>query len=268
MAIDFKAWEENLQEFKEKELVKTVIVTGASGGIGSATAKKFYDNGYKVALLDIKEEALQKVVEQYGFEKDRVLVCEIDVTDEEQVKATIAKVKEAFGEIGALVNIAAIIGDYGNILDPQCDLANFKRVYSVNVFGLFAMVKHTLPHLLETKGYIVNIGSVSGMTGYTCEIAYGSSKWAVIGLTKTIANEYAQYGIHSNSVSPGWCDTNMFRSSIADFADLPDASITIGPMGRPSQPFEMADVVYYLCQKEANFINGANVLADGGMMLG
>ncbi|MBR5315477.1 MAG: SDR family NAD(P)-dependent oxidoreductase, partial [Firmicutes bacterium] len=83
MAIDFKAWEENLQEFKEKEVVKTVIVTGASGGIGSATAKKFYDNGYKVAMLDIKEEALQAVAEKYEFDPERIMICEINITDEE-----------------------------------------------------------------------------------------------------------------------------------------------------------------------------------------
>jgi NAD(P)-dependent dehydrogenase (short-subunit alcohol dehydrogenase family) len=197
----------------------------------------------------------------------RILICPINITEEAQVIATVDKVKEKYGRIDALINVAAIIGDYG--LAADCSLENFKNIYSVNVFGTFAMMKYVLPIMVaQEKGNIVNFGSVSGMTGYTCEIGYGSSKWAVIGMTKNVANEYGQYGIRCNSISPGWVNTAMFQKSVEDFADLEDASITLGPLGRPSEPAEMADIVYFMCQPEANFLNGSNVLADGGMMLG
>lgn len=246
---------------------RVVIVTGASGGIGSAVVKKFYDNGYCVAMCDINEEALRAAAADQKLDEARAMICPVNITEEAQVITTITAVKERFGGIDALINVAAIIGNYGLTVD--CTLENFKNIYNVNVFGTFAMMKHTLPVMLEQKhGNIVNFGSVSGMSGYTCEIGYGSSKWAVIGMTKNVANEYGQYGIRSNSISPGWVNTAMFRKSVEDFADMEDASITLGPLGRPAEPQEMADIVYFMCQPEANFLNGSNVLADGGMMLG
>ena len=146
---------------------------------------------------------------------------------------------------------------------------NFKKIYSVNVFGTFLMMHYTLPIMVEQNyGRIVNFGSVSGMTGYTFEIGYGSSKWAVIGMTKNVANEYGQYNIHANSVSPGWVDTPMFWNTLEDYKNFDDSEVNLGPLGRPSRPDEIADVVYYLCTDEAFIINGSNVLADGGKMLG
>lgn len=246
---------------------KVVIVSGASGGIGSAIVKKFYDNGYNVAMCDINEDALNAVVKNLELDPAKVSVHPLDITVEEQVVSTIAAIKEKYGRVDALINVAAIIGEYGLTVD--CSLENFKKIYNVNVFGTFAMMKYTLPIMLEQKhGNIVNFGSVSGMSGYTCEIGYGSSKWAVIGMTKNVANEYGQYGIRSNSISPGWVNTRMFQQSVEDFSDMEEASITLGPLGRPAEPYEMADIVYFMCQPEANFLNGSNVLADGGMMLG
>lgn len=246
---------------------KVVVVSGASGGIGSAIVKKFYDNGYNVAMCDINEDALNTVRKNLELDASRVSVHALDITKEEQVISTIAAIKETYGKIDALINVAAIIGEYGLTVD--CTLENFKKIYDVNVFGTFSMMKHTLPIMLEQKhGNIVNFGSVSGMSGYTCEIGYGSSKWAVIGMTKNVANEYGQYGIRSNSISPGWVNTRMFQQSVEDFSDMEEASITLGPLGRPAEPYEMADIVYFMCQPEANFLNGSNVLADGGMMLG
>lgn len=246
---------------------RVVIVTGASGGIGSAVVKKFYENGYNVAMCDINEEALKTVAVNLNLDEERILVKPLNITVEEQVIAAIGEIRERFGKIDALINVAAIIGEYGLTVD--CTLENFKKIYDVNVFGTFSMIKHTLPIMLEQKhGNIVNFGSVSGMSGYTCEIGYGSSKWAVIGMTKNVANEYGEYGIRSNSISPGWVNTSMFQKSVEDFSDMEEASITLGPLGRPAEPYEMANIVYFMCQPEANFLNGSNVLADGGMMLG
>ncbi|OLR56666.1 SDR family oxidoreductase [Hornefia porci] len=246
---------------------KVCVVTGASGGIGSAIVKKFYDSGYDVAMLDINAGALEKVVGREGFDPARVSSHMLDVSDEQQVKDTVAEILNARGRIDALVNTAAIIGKYNPTIDYSFE--NFKRIYEINVFGTFLMMEHILPIMKnQGKGSIVNFGSVSGMTGYTYEIGYGSSKWAIIGMTKNVANEYGQFGIRANSVSPGWVNTDMFRASVEDYKNFSDSQVTLGPLGRPAEPDEIANVVYFLSSDEASYVNGSNVLADGGMMLG
>lgn len=247
---------------------KVSVITGATGGIGACVVKKFYENGYDVVLLDIAEEPLKALVEKERYDKERVSHYAFDVSDEEQVKATINSIKETKGRIDALVNTAGILGKYN--LTHEYGFENFKKIYSINVFGPFLMMMYTLPIMMEQKsGAIVNFGSVSGMTGYTYEIGYGSSKWAVIGMTKNVANEYGEYGIRANSIAPGWVNTNMFKNSLKDYSNqFGKAEVTLGPMGRPSEPNEIANVVYFLCTDEASYINGSNILVDGGMMLG
>lgn len=246
---------------------KVCIVTGASGGIGSAVVKKFYGNGYAVEMLDINEDALKTVIEKENLDPARVRCHTLDVSVEQQVKDTIEGILDARGRIDALVNTAAIIGKYNPTIDYTFE--NFKRIYEINVFGTFLMMEHVLPIMKKQgKGSIVNFGSVSGMTGYTYEIGYGSSKWAIIGMTKNVANEYGQFGIRANSVSPGWVNTDMFRKSVEDYKNFSDSQVTLGPLGRPAEPEEIANVVYFLSSDEASYVNGSNVLADGGMMLG
>ncbi len=246
---------------------KVCIVTGASGGIGSAVVKKFYGNGYAVEMLDINEDALKTVIEKENLDPARVRCHTLDVSVEQQVKDTIEGILDARGRIDALVNTAAIIGKYNPTIDYTFE--NFRKIYEINVFGTFLMMEHVLPIMKKQgKGSIVNFGSVSGMTGYTYEIGYGSSKWAIIGMTKNVANEYGQFGIRANSVSPGWVNTNMFRKSVEDYKNFSDSQVTLGPLGRPAEPEEIANVVYFLSSDEASYVNGSNVLADGGMMLG
>ena len=246
---------------------KVCVVTGASGGIGREIVKKFYDNDFHVVMLDINEAALKNTILEGKYDEDRVEYSALDVSNEEQVKKTIVKIIKKSKRIDALVNAAGITGRYDPTIKYSFD--NFKEIYSVNVFGTFLMMQNVLPMLVEQKsGCIVNVGSVSGMTGYTFEIGYGSSKWAVIGMTKTVANEYGHLGVRANSVSPGWVDTTMLETSLENYKEFSDAKVTFGPMGRPAEPAEIADVVYFLCSYEARFVNGSNLLVDGGMMLG
>jgi len=246
---------------------KVCVVTGASGGIGKEIVKKFYNNDFHVVMIDINEAALKDAIHEGKYDEDKVEYCVLDISNEEQVKKTIVSIVEKNKRIDALVNGAGITGRYDPTIEYSFD--NFKKIYSVNVFGTFLMMQNVLPTMVEQKsGGIVNLGSVSGMTGYTFEIGYGSSKWAVIGMTKNVANEYGQYGVRANSVSPGWVDTTMFKTSLENYKEFSDAKVTFGPMGRPAEPAEIADAVYFLCSHEARFINGSNLLVDGGMMLG
>ena len=247
---------------------KVCVITGATGGIGACMVKKFYDNDYDVVMLDINEETLATLADREGYEPERVSWYELDVSSEESVKNIIENIKADKGRIDALVNAAGILGKYDMTADYGFD--NFKKIYSINVFGPFLTMMYTLPIMMEQKsGAIVNFASVSGMTGYTYEIGYGSSKWAVIGMTKNVANEYGGYGIRANTVAPGWVNTGMFKKSLEDYAaKFGKGEVTLGPMGRPAEPQEIANVVYFLCTDEASYINGSNILVDGGMMLG
>lgn len=247
---------------------KVCVITGATGGIGACMVKKFYENDYDVVMLDIKEDVLSALAEREGYEKERVSWYELDVSSEESVKSTIEKIVSSKGRIDALVNAAGILGKYDMTQDYGFE--NFKRIYSINVFGPFLTMMYTLPVMREQgKGAIVNFASVSGMTGYTYEIGYGSSKWAVIGMTKNVANEYGEFGIRANTIAPGWVNTGMFKKSLEDYAaQFGKGEVTLGPMGRPAEPQEIANVVYFLCTDEASYINGSNILVDGGMMLG
>lgn len=246
---------------------KVVVVTGAGGGIGKEVVKKFYENGYFICMLDLKEEFCEKGAEALGLDRSKVAFYGLDISSEEDVIATVDRIVADCGRIDALVNTAGICGKYDMTIDYTFE--NFKRIYEINVYGTFLMMKYCLPIMKEQgKGAIVNFGSVSGMTGYTLEIGYGSSKWAVIGMTKNVANEYAEFGIRANSVSPGWVDTNMLKESLDYYKGLGHDEITLGPMGRTAQPHEIAAGVYWLCTDEASYVNSTNLLIDGGMMLG
>ena len=244
---------------------KVCVITGASGGIGREVVKKFYKNGYDVVMLDINEETLKKLMETENLDPARVIYKTLDVYDEQQVIDTIAAIKKEKGRIDVLVNTAGIVGRYDETI--KYTFENFNRIYEINLFGTFLMMKYTLPVMLEQgKGAIVNFGSCSGMTGYTSEIGYGSSKWAVIGMTKNVANEYARRGIRANSISPGWVNTDMLKQTLENYKETGDVA-NFGCIGRPGEPSEMADAVYYLSSDEASFVNGINLLVDGGKML-
>ena len=251
--------------------MKVCIVTGASGGIGSRLVEKFGAHDYHVAMVGINGEELRKKIQQFNLPADSLSCYEADISDEEQVKAVAARIRDELGRADVLVNAAGIAGRYAPTVDYS--FANFRRIYEVNVFGTFLMMQNILPLMIEQGcGAIVNFGSVSGMRGYAYEIGYGSSKWAVIGMTQNAANEYGRYGIRINSVSPGWVNTGMMKDTLENYRQLgmsgSESSICLGALGYPAQPEDIADAVYFLCSDEARHITGTNLVVDGGMLLG
>ncbi len=250
---------------------KVAIVTGAGGDMGCAIVKKFTDNGARAVLMDIREEAAKRTVDKLGLNEDQALIVTVDVSDEDSVKAGIAKAMDKFGRIDCLVNLAGIEGP-NNSRTEEYDFKMAKKVFEINVYGTFLMMQNVLPIMQAQKsGAIVNFGSVSGMFGYAGEIAYGASKAAVIHMTKNAANENGGNGVRVNSISPGWVNTEMFRRILEQYKETfenPLDNVTLGPMGRPGEPMEMANVVCFLCSDEASYVNGSNFLVDGGMTLG
>lgn len=254
-------------EFKDK----VVIVTGAGGGIGSSVVKKYAEEGANVVLIDVKKDYADRTKEKLLL-KDNVSLCiGADISCEDEVKSAVTKVYDRFGHIDILVNAAGIPGPSARAEDYSFE--DVKKVYAINVFGTFLMMQNVLPVMQKQKsGCIVNFGSISGMFGYPYEIGYGSSKAAVIYMTKNAANENGGNGVRINSVSPGWVDTNMMKTVVNSYKDVgienSSDNVTIGPMGRVAHPEEIADVVLFITSDKASFVNGSNFLVDGGMSLG
>lgn len=250
---------------------KIAVITGGGGGIGCAVAKKFTDLGAKVALLDIKEEFARKTIDKLGLSGDQALCVAVDVTQEDQVKSAIAKVVERYGTLDYLIATAGIPGPSARVEDYSSAAA--KKVFDVNIFGTFLMVSNCIRIMKEKKyGAIVTFGSCSGMCGYPYESAYGVSKAAMIQLARCAANENGGNGVRVNSISPGWVDTNMMKTVTQSYVDVgisnPDDNTTLGPMDRPADPAEIANACAFLCSDEASYINGCNLVSDGGMTLG
>ena len=250
---------------------KVVILTGAGGGIGTAIAQKFVQLGAKLALLDIRLDTVRQLAQRLGLGEDRVFCAAPDVADEASVKSVIAEIRERFGRVDVLINAAGIPGPSARTEDYAFE--KVKQVFAVNVFGTFLMMQNVLPIMqAQRSGAILNFGSVSGMFGYPYEIAYGASKAAIIYMTKNAANENGGNGVRVNSISPGWVKTQMMKTIVESYHDvgIEDSAqnVTLGPMGRPATPEEIANVAVFMCSEEASYVNGSNFLVDGGMTLG
>ncbi|MBQ6560518.1 MAG: SDR family oxidoreductase [Erysipelotrichaceae bacterium] len=248
---------------------KVCLVTGAGGGIGQSIVKRFIKEGYHVVMIDLNENRLNDIVEKEAYSREDLSIFMIDITQEDAVKEGIEAILNKTGRIDVLVNTAGICGSYNLAMDYGFD--NFRRIYEVNVFGTFLMMKYCLPYLIAQQGSIINFGSVSGIQGYKYEVGYGSSKAAVIEMTRNVANEYGSEGVRCNSVSPGWVNTSMMDRTIENYREIgveeKEGCVCFGSIRRRAEPEEIANVVYFLSSDEASYINGANIVIDGGMII-
>lgn len=245
---------------------KVAIVTGGGSGIGAAVAKRLAADGAEaVVIFGRRLSALENTVNAIGA--NRCIPMSVDVSDEQQVKDAIAEVEARYGHIDMLANMAGIPGPSERA--ENYSFEDFKKVYSINVFGTFLTMKYCLPIMQRNHcGSIVNTCSCSGMRGYQLEIGYGSSKFAVMGLTMNAAGENGRNGVRVNCFSPGWVDTEMLDSILSQYAVtkgevLQKNELRNGSMDRPSTAEEMANVVCFLLSDEASYVNGANFVCDG-----
>lgn len=189
-------------------MVKTVFITGLSSGIGAATAKKFYDEGYNIVGYSRNLEKQKKVAKQHGFENNRTLLLKGDVTKEEQVRQGVKKAIQTFKKIDVLVNNAGF-GRFGTI--EELELKDFQDQFSVNLFGVFLTTKHVLKHMKERdEGQIIMISSMAGKNHFKGGTAYASTKWALQGFTGCLKTELRPTKIKVGSILPGSVDTAFF----------------------------------------------------------
>lgn len=236
---------------------KCAIVTGAARGIGLATAKQFLDQGWLVALVDRDGAELAKAAAPLGGERALALVH--DISDPDQVDDMVTQVLTVFGRIDALVNNAGV-AEFGPI--ETSDFAMWRRVMATNLDGVFLCSQACTPALKETRGAILNIASISGLRASTLRVAYGTSKAAVIQLTKQQAAELGEYGIRANCVCPGPVRTKLAMAvhSPQIIAAYHDAI----PLNRYGSEDEVANVITFLCSDKASYVTGQVVAADGG----
>jgi len=241
------------------DTVKVAVVTGAARGIGRGTAERFLKEGWAVALLDIDAEGLRAT----GLElepRDRVLPIVCDVSKPDQVAAAIAQVNERFGRLDALVNNAGI-AIFKPILETSFE--EWSQVLAVNLNGVFLCSQAAAPLMKKQgRGSIVNIASISGLRASTLRVAYGTSKAAVIHLTKQQAAELGNVGVRVNCIAPGPVETAMAK--LVHSADIRTSYHDAIPLNRYATVQEIADTVFFLCSEAASYINGQTLAVDGG----
>lgn len=245
---------------------KVAIVTGGAAGIGRACAERMAEEGARVAILDVLDEAGEALAARLALGGRDLQYWHADVSSEEQVRRAIAGVAERFGRLDALVNNAGIAGPS----KPTHELteAEWDRVQAVNVKGVFFGTKWAIPHLRRAGGgSIVNVSSIYGIVGAPDLPPYHASKGALRIMTKTDALLYAADRIRVNSVHPGFIWTGMvdgFLRSQGDVAQGREAVGALHPLGHMGEPDDIAWAVVYLASEEAKFVTGAEFVIDGG----
>lgn len=253
---------------------KVAIVTGGGGGIGRAASLTLCENGAKVVVVDLSEEAGIVTVNKIKEKNGEAIFVKADVTKEEDIKSYVKKTIDTYGKIDIFLNNAGWEGKIVSLVDYPTEV--FDNLIAINVRGVFLGMKYVLPHMMAQKnGTIVNTSSGAGLLATPNMVAYGASKHAVLGMTKTAGVEAAPYGVRVNAVCPGVVNTQMMRSiesgygkgnqEAAEAARKQMEATT--PDGRYAEPEEIANLMMYLASDLASHITGQELVIDGGSIL-
>ena len=241
---------------------KVALITGSSRGIGRAEAITLARDGYAVCVNCVeREDKAQELVDMLRSNGCETMWYKADVSDSTAVKQMVTEVEKTLGAVTLLVNNAGIA--------KQClfqDMTEdyWKRIFDVNLNGAFNTIQAVLPHMLhEHSGCIINTSSIWGQHGASCEVAYSATKHAIIGLTRSLAQELAPTNISVNCVAPGVIDTDMVQVLGTETLAALAGDTPVGRLGRPE---DIAAVVSFLASDAASFITGQVITSDGGFM--
>lgn len=243
---------------------KVAVVTGASSGIGRATAKIFADNGFTVVGVGRNEKELSALGKTVADGSGSIRIQLADMNQLSQVERVVTETVDSFGRIDVLVNSAGIISN-GTIENTELD--DWDKMMSINLRSVFVLTQKCVPHLAKTKGNVVNVSSVAGTRAFPNVLAYCVSKAAIDQLTRCSALELAAKGVRVNAVNPGVVVTNIHkRGGMAEdaYGDFLEHSKTTHPIGRVGTPEEVGELIYYLASDKAGWITGSTYAIDGG----
>lgn len=254
---------------------QVAIVTGGGRGIGRAIALRLAEEGAAVVLAATGREALETAAKDIRAAGGRAQVCVTDVADEAAVRRMVAQTIAEFGALDILVNNSGIAGPTASAV--ELDRAEWDRTLAINLTGAYLCAKHALPHMMKRRsGRIVNITSIAGLIGYALRSPYAASKWAMIGLTRSLALEAGEYGITVNAVAPGSVRGERIGTVIRDraaslgrTAEEVEREFYVGPtaLKRMVEPEEIAAAVVYFCSKEACSVTGETLTVSGGFRI-
>ncbi len=242
---------------------KVALVTGASSGIGRASALAFARQGAKVALADVNAEGGEETTEMIKEAGGEGVFIYADVSRPADVEAMVNKAIEVYGRLDCAFNNAGILAGSGSIHEVPEE--HWDRVMAVNLKGVWLCMKHEIPRMLKQgSGAIVNTASLAGLVGERGNAIYTASKHGVVGLTRSAALQYAKSGIRINAVCPGFVRTAMIDPIIAQRPEFGPALDARHPVGRIGTPEEIAAAVVWLCSDAASFVTGHAMAIDGG----
>ena len=242
---------------------KVAWISGGTSGIGAATARLFAAEGASVAVVGRREQLCQAIAGEIEGASGRAIGIKCDVAIEEQVQASIEQTVDAFGRLDIVVNNAGMV-DVRQL--HEYDDAQFDRVMAVNVKSMFYAFKHAYRHLRrQTRSYVVNVGSISSFVGQAATPVYTTTKHAVLGLSRSIALDYAADGVRSNCICPGITDTPMLREHIPEDEALGKRLRRV-PLSIALQPEDIARTILYLSCEDSAGVTGTSVVVDGGYL--
>jgi NAD(P)-dependent dehydrogenase (short-subunit alcohol dehydrogenase family) len=243
---------------------RSVLVTGTASGIGQATALRFGADGGVVTCADIDGDGAEKTAGMVRERGGNAIAIHCDVSDEASAGAAVARaVEHGGGKLNVLANVAGI-GHFRHTTEET--KAGWDRIIGVNLTGVFLMTHAALPHLLESRGNVVNVASVSGMKGQPYSAAYCASKGGVVMLTRALAVEYARKGVRINAVSPGGVQTNIIAGFMPPENAEWDLITRMSVIPDFMDPSEIANAVTFLASDEAAYCHGTVLVVDGGMI--
>jgi NAD(P)-dependent dehydrogenase (short-subunit alcohol dehydrogenase family) len=241
---------------------KVALITGAASGIGRATALAFSKEGARVVIADMDGKGCDETAHLIEKEKGKVLALKVDVSSSEQIKEMIQKTVKEFGRLDYACNNAGIEGNQALI--DEMAVANWDKVISVNLKGVWTCMRHEIPVMKKNGGAIVNVSSIAGLLGFPGISPYVASKHGINGITKTAALEYAANGIRVNAICPGAIQTPMIDRFLNEDPESIKQMKAKHPLGRFGRPEEVADAIVYLCSDKSSFITGVVLPVDGG----
>ncbi len=242
---------------------KVAVITGGSSGIGKATALAFAGEGARVAIGARRESEGEAVAQEIRDAGGEAIFVKTDVTDPAQVEALVQAAVDTYGRLDIAFNNAGTEGDrLAPIIEDTEE--NIRRIFDVNVLGVWHSMRAQIPHLIERGGTIINNSSVAGRRGFSAFSAYVASKYAVEGLSRSIAQELAASKVRVNTVAPGPIETALLdRATGGD----PSGFVSIVPMGRTGKPEEVSAAVVFLASDASSYVTGQSISVDGGMLV-